>query len=402
MRGLFIVHSDLDSLQAKGVADKIAERDEDGFLDRVITLHPLADRDRVEKAASRHPVHELKMPAPAKFRPLSWARFALHLARAVRYAKRLIAENNVDFVRSQDPYFSGLIGYLATRRPRTPFCISVHADYDMQERLSPGTAAPHIFGSRALAKRLERFLFRRADMTLGVSGHTMIYASQNGAISIHRRLFRHIIDTASFLKPCDPQALASLNLPRDRRVLSVVSRLSKGKFIFDYIELALLLRERRSDFVIVIGGGGPEDGALRRKIREHDLHDYVQLLGPISQPQVRALRQHSYVNLALLDGASLIEACASGRPVAGYATEWQAEIVHDTVSGRLVPEGRIRELAGAISEMLDDEEKTDQMGAIGRDNVLKMFDRDTLIAQHRMVYTQLASRQWDQIPPSGR
>ena len=37
---LYIVPSDFDSLKKKGVVDMIKERDEGGFFDKVITLHP--------------------------------------------------------------------------------------------------------------------------------------------------------------------------------------------------------------------------------------------------------------------------------------------------------------------------------------------------------------------------
>ncbi|MCZ7594402.1 MAG: glycosyltransferase [Hyphomicrobium sp.] len=389
VRGLFIVHSDLSSLEAKGVMPMFLERGERGFLDRVVTLHPLSNAQQTIHLAPEQVIHELKVPKTRRFRPYSWLVLGLHLLKAVRFARRLVRFEELSFVRSQDPFFAGLIGYLATFGTSVPFCISVHADYDMQEKISAGTAAPRIFGSYNLSNRLQNFLLRRADLVLGISEYMCRYAERHGADPRKVRTFRHLIDIRSFEVPALSTVVERLDLPKDRRIIGVVSRLTEEKFIYDYVDLAQGLRARRNDFLIAIGGLGDQREPLEQKIKKLGLENVVRLLGPLSKDQVRALRQQSFINMALLDGASLIEACSAARPVIAYATEWHSELVEHNATGILVPERNIEALALAVESLLDDPLRAEKLGRAAKHKVDSIFGEEKVLWERRKIYREL-------------
>lgn len=387
--GLFIVPSDLISLERKGVLSGVLERTEKGFLSKAITIHPFTRCDRVVTLADGNIVYEYRQPESSRFRIVSWVLFLLHLLRVSWRIRRILQDEEITFVRAQDPYFSGLIGFLVSRYPRVPFCISIHSDYDKMFVLDPEFGAPKIFGSRDLAKKLERYLLKRADRVLAISDYIGAYAVRNGAARESLRVFRHILNLQRFLDKGKEAASQLLEFPDQKLIISAVCRLSRQKYVYDFLEMAKRLKSKRDDFVLVIAGGGEEEEELRRRIAAEDLSDVVILAGFLPQDAVAALRMRSVVNLCLLDGLSLIEACIAGRPIVAYDVEWHSEILQNNVTGLIVPEGATADLADAVRYLLDKPAEANRMGTGARNRAIEIFDPDKVRAARRSVYEEL-------------
>jgi glycosyltransferase involved in cell wall biosynthesis len=391
LTGIFIVPSDIDSLKRKGVLQNVLDRDEQEFLSIVETVHPFALFGRIESLSPSNRIHEFLQPRSSAYRLFSWIKFFGHLIRVTRGVVALARRPGEVFIRAQDPYFCGLIGFVASRLSNRPFCVSIHSDYDKMFVLDPVAGAPRVFGSRKLAKQLERFLLKRADFVLVISDYLGAYARENGASPEKIRLFRHMVDFAQYAETAPAEAVERLELPNERRILSAVCRLSRQKFVYDLIELSKRLRDLYPDILLVIAGDGEEAGQLRRLIEEEKLCHHVRMTGFLGSESVAALRQSSYVCLALLDGRSLIEACAAGRPVVGYDVEWHKEIIDDGVNGFLVPEADVERLAAAVGHLLENPNIADKMGAELQLKVMSMFAPNALLKQRRDVYRDLLS-----------
>jgi glycosyltransferase involved in cell wall biosynthesis len=294
----------------------------------------------------------------------------------------------MDFVRAQDPYFCGLIGYLVARGTRRPFCISVHADYDKMHELDKRGGAPRIFGSRALARRLESWLLAHADRVLVITDYIARYAESRGAARDRIRLFRHVIDTATF-EQVGSSGRATAGGTEDRPVISVVSRLSAQKYIDDVVDIALALRKRGVDFEIRVAGDGDERDRLERAIDRAALRDSVVLLGFQDQAALGRLHEVSVLHLSLICGASLIEACTAGICVIGYDVEWQSELIRTGETGVLVPAHDCEAAANAIEQLLRAPEERRRLGAAARAAARSMFDPQTLRGVRRGVYRDL-------------
>jgi glycosyltransferase involved in cell wall biosynthesis len=389
LTGIFIVPSDIDSLRRKRVIANVLDRNERGFVTTVETIHPFAIYERTETVSANSVIHEFRQPESASWRVISWIRFLRHLVRVTWATVSIARKRGPAFIRAQDPYYCGLIGYAASRLSNRPFCVSIHSDYDKMFVLDPVAGAPRVFGSRMLAKQIERFVLKRADLVLAISEYIGTYALNNGTSREKIHTFRHVIDFSKYAQPVPAAAVERLKLPSSRRILSAVCRLSRQKFVYDLIELTKQLRNDYPDVLLAIAGDGEEAKGLRRLIDESGLKDHVRLLGFLDFMEVAALRQSSYVSLALLDGRSLIEACAAGRPVVGYDVEWHKEIIEDGLNGFLVREGDVAQLATAVGQLLADPIQADIMGAESRRKVLTMYAPETLLAQRRNVYQDL-------------
>ncbi len=387
MKGLFIVPSDYEALVRKGVAHNISERDENGFLEETITVHPFASQKQTLFLSPSARLDEFTLPTTETWRPLSWLRLAWHLLVVIRHCCKLTKTNNIDFIRSQDPYYCGFIGFITSKLCGRPFCTSLHCDYDLMYELDPEGGAPRLFGSRPLAQKLEKGLLRRADLVLCISHYIAAYARRHGARAECLRLFRHIVPI-----PKTGQAPPSSCPSPARPIIAIVSRLSSQKFIHDALDIAIALRSRDIAFEMRLAGDGDQKETLERRIQENGLENCVTLLGFIDGQAVRDLYQRSTIYLSLLSGASLIEACANGVCPVAYDTEWQAELVQNGRTGFLVPSRDIQATATAIERLLSKPDECHRLADAANEIVRTEFSREVLLKQHQEVYSELVAR----------
>ncbi|MDE5453010.1 glycosyltransferase [Bradyrhizobium sp. CSA112] len=391
MIGLFILNSDLDALKAKGVAGMIGERTERGYLSRVITLHPMAKETRVVDAGPELPVHELALPAFEGARVRRWLGFIAHVFWAAIYARRLALRESASFVRAQDPYFSGLIGFLATRWPRVPFCISIHADYDQRHALDGKQGAPKILGSRNLAKRLERFLLRRADLVMPIRESLRIQAIGHGASSERTVVFPHAVDFQSIDK-VDPALPHEVKVRAvGRKVLLFTGRLSRENYVWDVVEVARRI-VGRGDCIFVFIGLGPELDAVRSACSADEaLRGTVIVCGPLERRAVHAAQKAAYAGLVLMGGFTLIEFCAARRPCVAYDVEWHRDLIEDGKTGMLLREGDREGLYKVLSRLLDEPDFAGQLGQAAYTRARAQHDVESVMTIRRNIYQRLTA-----------
>jgi colanic acid/amylovoran biosynthesis glycosyltransferase len=135
-------------------------------------------------------------------------------------------------------------------------------------------------------------------------------------------------------------------------------------------------------------GEGPLRPALEQLVRELGLGERVTLHGARDQDEVLEMLRRSHLALAPSvtsrdddqEGipVSLMEAMAIGLPVVSTFHSGIPELVHDGVSGRLVPERDVDALAGALEPLVDHPETWPAMGREGRRHVVENFNLRTL------------------------
>ena len=114
-------------------------------------------------------------------------------------------------------------------------------------------------------------------------------------------------------------AREKLRWPTDRPILLSVRRLVRRVGIDVLIEAAEVLARKHPDLLILIGGIGPLESELQRKITQMGMGDYVRLLGFLPDdmlPIAYAAADYSIVPTQSLEGFGLvtIESMAAGTP----------------------------------------------------------------------------------------
>jgi len=276
----------------------------------------------------------------------------------------IIRKNKVTLIRSSSPYIVGLIGLIVSKLTRIPYCVSIHADYDQRYKISKKDSQTY-FGSRKIAKVLEKFVLSHTKMVLPIRESLGEYSIRSGAKPESIRVIPHGINLDPFLGFPNPALKGELGI-EGKKVISFVGRLSGDNYTAETMEIAFQVCQQRNDTVFLIVGDGTEREKVEVVVEAFGLTDSVKLLGYVPLERVAQIRAISDVSLCLMAGFSLIEAAASSSPLISYDVEWHYELVKSGVTGFLVPEGDREGAVRGIHRLLDNPTLAKEMGENAR------------------------------------
>ena len=392
-RILYIVLADYDALKTKGVEEMIFERDEGGFFNRVVTVHPVAKHNRTIKFNDAFVLYEIGfnifgwMPHSRLLRALL---SPFHFIRAVIFIFRIICVERIDLIRANDPFWIGLIGLTVAKLSRRPFCVSIHADYDKCQQLTGGGNTYTFFRVQWPARLVCRLVLSSANMVLPIRESLRQWAISHGASPKRIKIIPHGIDTQALDVTDNFNLREMFDISADRKIISFVGRLSPENYLSDVIEITRRLATRRDDFCLVIAGGGKLEGWLKELLTcDSQLSKVVRLVGFQPRKVCFALRRQSAVSLCLMGGFSLIEACLARRPVISYDVEWHSELIQTGRTGFLVPERDIDAVLNAVERCLDEKEMAATLGREAYNLAISKHDLRNTSKIKRECYEEL-------------
>ena len=363
---LFSVPETYEALKNKGVKNMILERDENGFFEKVITLHPFSNKTCFLKLNDCHEVHEIGfdlLPGVKNNGLLLYLQLPIHFFRIFFKTLRLIKKFKINLIRTTDPYWMGLLGYIFSRICKIPFCVSIHADYENRVKLDKNISIIKVFGAYKIAKLLARFILARASMVLPIRSSLAVKAIASGAKEDKVKYIPHGIDLTYFDRPPTHDIRQLYNIDPTKKIISFVGRLSKDNYIYDILEVCKKLGEKRKDFLIVMAGGGKEENRIKELVASDSLlNKHILLVGFKPKEVCLDMRRTSDVSLCLMGGFSLIEACAAERPVVSYNVEWHSELVKSNETGFLIAENDVDEVVKVLDWLFDHPDKSKKMG----------------------------------------
>ena len=170
-----------------------------------------------------------------------------------------------------------------------------------------------------------------------------------------------------------------------------VGRLVEKKGFHYLISAASALLRAGEKFRCAIVGAGEEQENLERLIAKNGVGDQVELLGIMTQQQVRELlHEATMIVLPCVVGADgnrdalptvLLEALACGVPCISTPVGGNEEILDDGNAGILVPENDCEALESAIGQLLDNSELRKKFARVGRARAEELFDLSKNVAR---------------------
>jgi glycosyltransferase involved in cell wall biosynthesis len=181
--------------------------------------------------------------------------------------------------------------------------------------------------------------------------------------------------------------------PQTSRRLVCVGRLSEQKGQLLLVDAARQLRDRGTQFELVLAGDGDMRADLEALIARYQLQDVVRITGWLASDEVRdeILAARALVLPSFAEGLPVVimEAMALGRPVIATFVAGIPELVAPGDHGWLVPAGDTEALAAAMQACLDS--NTDaiaRMGDAARTKVLQRHDADKEAAKLASLFRQ--------------
>lgn len=276
---------------------------------------------------------------------------------------------------------SGVATQLAARAHRVPTVQTFH---------SLGAQGPDTSGGVRL--RLEKLVARNADWATATCTDEVFDLMRMGRSRTRISVVPCGVDLDAF----STEGPAVARGPQHRIVTVGPMMPSTG---FDTMIQALPAVAADAELVIV--GGPPsahlgEDGEvarLRALAESLDVADRVRFTGAVARRDMPALlRSADVVTCTSWQGHSgmvVLEAMACGVPVVASAVGGMLDTVVQDVTGRLVPPGRPKDCADAVSGVLRDSFLRRSLGLAGRDRACARYSWDRVAADTARIYDTL-------------
>ena len=242
---------------------------------------------------------------------------------------------------------------------------------------------------------LAGWVFRRFDRIVAVGGLVADgLASSWPSVRPKLRLIRNGVEGPN--RTGDPSSMLRtlLNLSREEVLIGTVGRLAPEKGHVDLVRAFRIVLDRGSPLQLVIVGEGPMRRQIEDEVASAGLTGRVHLPGSLPQTSALVSEFDLFVLPSLREGLplSLLEAMMAGVPCIATPVGSVGEVIRDGATGRLVPPGDPRDLAGAILGLLRNPEERAWLAAGARDLALREYGASEMVAAYERLYEDLAKR----------
>jgi glycosyltransferase involved in cell wall biosynthesis len=282
---------------------------------------------------------------------------------------------------------AGFLGRLAARLTGTP---AVHT--------------PHVFpfdrGGGRLAEGVYSWLERRAgcwtDRVVLLSRYQFWQLEHRRIMAVERtEVIPNGVDTDAFGPTDRGPARGRLGLSPDLFVVLAAGRLCRQKGFDILVDAAAEMASQPPGFVILIAGAGEDERALRAHIESKCLGRTVKVVGK----QDSLTDYYEACNLVAMpsryEGCPyvLLEAMASGRPVACAAVSGMDEFVRDGETGYVLGEAEGAAWAAVLGRAAGQRAELDRMGAAARRGFRPEWEAGHSVSRLHDVYAQVLREQ---------
>lgn len=300
------------------------------------------------------------------------------LAKTLR---RRVLAHRLDLLHAHQytPWFYGMLGAVGGfSRPRTLFT-------------EHGRHYPDLRRPKRVA--FNRALLPFADGLVAVSGFVRDCLVENEGLPRRRvRVVYNGIDAASFGVAVDRAAVRrSQGLGDDDPVVGIAARFAPVK---DHATLVRAFAEVVREMPrakLALAGDGETRADIERLARELGVAESCRFLGVRRDVPALLASWDAFTLSSLSEGTSvtLLEAMATGLPVAATRVGGNPEIVEEGVTGLLAPRGDAPALGRAILEILGDPARARRFGEAGRARARERFAIERMTEDYRSIYRSL-------------
>ena len=238
-----------------------------------------------------------------------------------------------------------------------------------------------------IARRIDAWVFSRANHILCVSRVLADEAAQRGARSETVHLLPNAIDAIRFRSPRPEQSLRSRLGLEGSIVIGHVGLFYRWDRLDVLIETARRIRDQHPEIKVLLVGDGPETENLRQTAFRLGMEREVIFPGPVPRDDVPAYIDAMDICVlpdsnAFGSPIALFEFMAMGKPCVVPDLGPMCDVIEDNATGIMFPHRDYAAFEKALLKLVEDSALRIQIGARAKDAV---FSRHTWAANARFV-----------------
>jgi glycosyltransferase involved in cell wall biosynthesis len=238
---------------------------------------------------------------------------------------------------------------------------------------------------------VHRFLYRRVDRLLAVSGYIRAKCLATYPISSERVSVWYPgidVERFSFHREARDRIRHAASVDDNDYLIGYAARITPRKGFEDLLAMMVRVREQIPRARLWLIGGvvdneKPYDRWLRDQIAHLGLGAIVHFTGHQERIQDYLCALDLFVTPSQEEsfGLTTVEAMATGRPVVGFRAAGTAEIVVDGITGRLAdPDGDpVSGLTKSVLQIADEPDRASVMGLAARERAVRMFSQEAMM-----------------------
>ncbi|PPF52287.1 glycogen synthase [Clavibacter michiganensis] len=304
-------------------------------------------------------------------------------------------------------WYANHAGHVASMLHGIPHVVTAHS----LEPLRPWKAE-QLGGGYRVSSWIERTAYEAADAVIAVSDGMKrdILRSYPALDESRVHTVYNGIDLEAWAPVHDDELVRSLGIDPSRPSVVFVGRITRQKGLPYLLRAAALLP---ADVQMVLCAGAPDTPQIMEEVtslvrglqEERSGVVWIDRLLPRRELSAVLTAGTVFVCPSIYEPLGIVnlEAMACGAPVVGTATGGIPEVVDDGVTGRLVPidqatdgtgtptdpERFVRELAAALTEVVQDPDSARRMGEAGRARAEREFGWDRIARQTEAIYASI-------------
>lgn len=184
-----------------------------------------------------------------------------------------------------------------------------------------------------------------------------------------------------------------INIPNDTPIAVTIGSIVREKGYDNLLNAISLVKKNKSNVKFIIVGTGKPKAVhnLKKCINKLNLKEYVYYLG-FREDIPNILSGSDFLILpSCTEGFPLapLEAMAAGKPIIATNCGGLPEIVSDGEFGFLVPINNPQDLSEKILYMIENKDKTREMGIKAQKNIIEKFKPETYVEKFQNLYKEM-------------
>ncbi len=283
---------------------------------------------------------------------------------------------------------ANFVGMFLKRKIKIPMLTTIHSDYKLDFKDS--------FYKNLVFTTLNTFALKRFNYFIAISDtfkellvsrgfkKDSIYIAYNG---IDLEFKPEIVSKEVFLNKYN---IADNN----ESFIGIVARLDKVKDHETFIKAAKEILDKRNDVQFLIAGTGNNEESLRNLVDDYKINDNIHFLGHIEDPysMFNAIDINVLTSLSESFPYTILEGAMMKKPIISTRVGGVNKLIENDVNGYIIDIGNYNELAEKLDILLDDKEKTREMGENLYKKVEENFSSESMARSHLEIYEDIISK----------